>query len=447
MMIVGKTSSVTMANEAQIREYVVGLEAYYAAIWAAVLPEDRATHFSAIDDYLHGLDGETLPQNVPANILAHLPGETNEAKREALEALMGARHGLRAKETGMDADEQIRGRLVRVIRNELEGRFLNTATVATEAGEVGTFNAEDRTAAVEVGTVTQDLLTPTIEPERAREILQRWIQTVANNEGQASLQVSIRQALGLEAGTDITNFEVTEANTQRAITAFQNAKGITPADGNLTPETIRALRNQDLDRSLDGRRWLDSTVNAVRGFFSGNGGSGGGGEQSQEGGDSRTGGEEGNGIWGQIQNWFGGLGDALGNTSAGGWVGGLLGVGLSWFISNMFGEGMFRTVLLVALAPMMFMLGRNMGQNFGGGDERSQSGDEAARAPAVGQERVQETGGPSQASGLTPEEVRAMFADRGRLPVSTAADLPSGPTPAPAPLPVGLVAPDGAWIQ
>lgn len=75
------------------------------------------------------------------------------------------------------------------------------------------------------------------------------------------------------------------------------------------------------------------------------------------------------GIW----NYFSGLGSDTANglggglskffsgTNHGGWIGGLLGVGGAWLASTMMGGGPIGTVLMMALIPAGFMLGRQMG--------------------------------------------------------------------------------------
>jgi hypothetical protein len=111
------------------------------------------------------------------------------------------------------------------------------------------------------------------------------------------------------------------------------------------------------------------------------------------------------GIWEGIQNFFGG-------TSAGGWIGGVLGVGLAWFASNMFGAGPFRSIMMIMLMPLLFMLGRNMGNDWGGqSTDAPAAGTTPERSPTTPERVRTPAAGASVNRVMTPEEAQAMTAD------------------------------------
>lgn len=86
---------------------------------------------------------------------------------------------------------------------------------------------------------------------------------------------------------------------------------------------------------------------------------------------------------------------AVKGTNWGGMIGGLLGVIAAWFMSTMFGGGMFGTIAFMLLAIPAFLMGngfgrRNMNGLFGGENE-APARDNAQR----GVQMARETGGPA----------------------------------------------------
>lgn len=138
----------------------------------------------------------------------------------------------------------------------------------------------------------------------------------------------------------------------------------------------------------------------------------------------RATGEAANGLMDRVGSFFR-------NTRWGGFAGGLLGVLGAWLVGSAFGGGMFGMVVTVLLAPFLFMLGRNFGNDnlsnlFGQGNRdraagAGQSREVAADAPAQAAAQTP----PSPAQAQTPEQPAT-----GSPTVSTAGD-PVPPPPAP----------------
>lgn len=329
------------------RTYADSLKAYYQAVWAR--SAENADQFNIIE---RAVWARTEPYTaVPADL-------TGKINLEQLNALVTAR--IAASEA--EAAVTTRG-VAESIRGNLRGRLLNAEgrEFVGGASTIGTLNEEDITAALERGAATAGNLA-TLTPVQAAPILERWVRGFL--EGDTDLP-ALRRALGVGADVDPSSVAVLQGEAPNqtinpvVLRAFQSAHALEQT-GTLDEATISKLRGNRFNFFDEGRRFTQGFVNWIQ-----NGGERPTGAASE----ARPANETEEGTTPPGNNPFGDLGERFmeffQGTNAGGWIGGVLGAGLAWFASNMFGAGPFRPIMMALAIPLLFVLGRNMGNNWG----------------------------------------------------------------------------------
>lgn len=402
----------------KIQNYVNAVADYYRAVWAAVpagTDEERRAHFNAINNYVMGLpDNTAAPTQLPAGVRGHITDDD----LENLTSLIDLRGQLGSLEVPISEDLETRTAVAGFIQRELRARMLNTTDRDPNTpGDLGVIQPADISVtnglADNVWLGTEPHLTEerTAEAERAEaiDILTRYVRTIVTENPTSGAEATpaqtlLRTALGIDLATlreEAAAKAYVERNFSNVLTAFQNSRepAIESTDGRLNPATVRALKSARGDRALEARafgEWASNASQDAMNFLRGvpdqvSGALNSAGEAADNARDAvadavdghpsnETGSGQENGQgrdFGQmLQGWFGGLGDMFQNTSMGGWLGGVVGAAIAWFASNMFGAGPFRMIMMVLMVPMMFILGRNMGQNWniGGGNNHGHDG-------------------------------------------------------------------------
>jgi hypothetical protein len=386
-----------MTGEPEIRAYVDATTAYYTALWTALPPsaatEAEAQHtenrqrFGNLQSAIDGYTGAIPPLTALPNGWTNLITGDATAQLATANALLTARNAARTVETAINADTEIRERIARAVRDDLKSRFLNTATgLATAPGAIGTISDGDKNAAVDFGMAVLRANTPTLTQAEATVILNDWIDTIATG-SDPRRKADLATALGV-AENALEAFDVTNpAHFQKAIDAFRNARGITTETGAFSPQstiTIRALRREELDRTLEARRaidgigqWSQETFASVSGWINGISNPPAAGAAAP----TPTTTTSNNPLQG-FMDWIGGIfgggnGEGLNMGSIGGGVLGALGALL---LGNVFPPAL--SWLSWLLVPMAVIMGANMGKNFGrDGDDAPDAGANPTSAP------------------------------------------------------------------